>query len=40
MSLTGKLDMGIIACRELVSDAWRLADEFETALKELLNATA
>jgi diacylglycerol O-acyltransferase / wax synthase len=40
MSLTGKLDMGIIACRELVFDVWRLADEFETALKELLDATA
>ncbi len=40
MSLTGKLHMGIIACRELVSDVWRLADEFETALKELLDATA
>jgi diacylglycerol O-acyltransferase / wax synthase len=40
MSLTGKLGVGIIACRELVSDVWRLADEFETALKELLNATA
>jgi diacylglycerol O-acyltransferase / wax synthase len=40
MSLTGKLDMGIIACRELVSDVWRVADEFETALKELLDATA
>jgi diacylglycerol O-acyltransferase / wax synthase len=40
MSLTGKLDIGIIACRELVSDVWRLADEFETALKELLDATA
>ncbi|HZA09180.1 WS/DGAT domain-containing protein [Mycobacterium sp.] len=36
-SLTGKLDIGIIACRELVSDVWRLADEFETALKGLLD---
>jgi len=40
MSLTGKLGVGIIACWELVSDVWRLADEFETALKELLDATA
>jgi hypothetical protein len=40
MSLTGKLDIGIIACRDLVPDVWRLADEFETALKELLDATA
>lgn len=40
MSLTGKLDIGVIACRELAPDVWRLADEFETALKELLEATA
>ena len=40
ISLTGKLDIGIIACRELVSEVWRLADEFETALKELLDAAA
>jgi hypothetical protein len=26
--------------RELVSEVWRLADEFETALKELLDAAA
>jgi diacylglycerol O-acyltransferase len=40
MSLTGKLDIGIIACRQLVPDLWRLADGFETALKELLAACA
>ena len=40
ISITGKLNIGVIACRELVSDVWRLADEFETALKELLDATA
>jgi WS/DGAT/MGAT family acyltransferase len=40
MSLTGKLDIGIIACRDLVPDVWRLADGFEPALKELLDATA
>jgi diacylglycerol O-acyltransferase / wax synthase len=40
ISLTGKLDIGIIACRELVPDVWRLADGFETALKELLDAAA
>ena len=40
MSLTGKLDIGIIACRQLVPDLWRLADGFETALKELLEAAA
>ena len=40
MSLTGKLNIGVIACRELVSDVWRLADAFETTLKELLDVTA
>ncbi|HUM00336.1 MAG TPA: WS/DGAT domain-containing protein, partial [Mycobacterium sp.] len=40
MSLTGRLDIGIIACRDLVPGVWRLADEFETALKELLDAAA
>jgi diacylglycerol O-acyltransferase / wax synthase len=40
MSLTGKLDIGIIACRELVPDVWCLADGFETALKELLETAA
>lgn len=40
MSLTGKLDIGIIACRQLVPDLWRLADGFETALKELLAVSA
>jgi diacylglycerol O-acyltransferase len=39
LSLTGKLDIGIIACRELVPDVWHLADEFESALKELLDVT-
>jgi WS/DGAT/MGAT family acyltransferase len=40
ISLTGKLHIGITACRGLVPDVWRLADGFETALKELLDATA
>jgi diacylglycerol O-acyltransferase len=39
MSLSGKLDIGIVACRQLVPDLWRLADGFETALKELLEAS-
>ncbi len=39
MSLTGKLHIGIIACRELVPDVWDLADEFEGALQELVAAT-
>ncbi|KUI09890.1 diacylglycerol O-acyltransferase [Mycolicibacterium acapulense] len=38
MSLTGKLNVGIIACRKLVNDLWDLADRFETALDELLAA--
>lgn len=38
MSLTGKLNVGIIACRKLVNDLWDLADGFETALDELLAA--
>ncbi len=40
MSLSGKLHIGIIACRQLVPDVWHLADSFETALQELLAATA
>ena len=40
MSLTGKLNIGVIACRELVPDVWHLADEFQTALKKLLAITA
>jgi diacylglycerol O-acyltransferase / wax synthase len=39
MSLTGKVGIGIIACRELVPEVWRLADGFENALKELLDLT-
>jgi len=39
MSLTGKLNIGIIACRELVPDVRRLADKFDSALKELLDIT-
>ncbi len=38
MSLAGKLDIGLIGCRELVPDMWRLADLFEPALEELLDA--
>ncbi|KUI15413.1 diacylglycerol O-acyltransferase [Mycolicibacterium acapulense] len=38
MSLTGKLNVGIISCRKLVNDLWDLADRFETALDELLAA--
>jgi WS/DGAT/MGAT family acyltransferase len=39
MSLTGKLDVGIVSCPELLPDLWDMADDFEPALKELLDAT-
>jgi len=39
MSLTGKLDVGIIACPELVPDLWELADDFSVGMEELLLAT-
>jgi hypothetical protein len=38
MSLTGKLNIWLVACKELLPDLWRLADDFEAALKELLEA--
>ena len=36
MSLSGKLNVGIMSCRKLVDDLWALADRFETELDELL----
>jgi WS/DGAT/MGAT family acyltransferase len=39
MSLTGKLDVGIVSCPELLPDLWDMADDFEVALQELLDAT-
>ncbi|MBP2451455.1 WS/DGAT/MGAT family O-acyltransferase [Mycolicibacterium lutetiense] len=39
MSLTGKLDVGIMSCPELLPDLWDLADAFPVALDELLAAT-
>ena len=39
MSLTGKLDVGIIACPELLPDVWELADDFPVGMEELLLAT-
>jgi WS/DGAT/MGAT family acyltransferase len=39
MSLSGKLDVGIVSCPELLPDLWDLADDFEVALDELLRAT-
>lgn len=35
MSLSGKLNVGIVSCRKLVDDLWDLADRFEVALAEL-----
>ena len=39
MSLTGKLDVGIVSCPELLPDLWDMADDFAVALDELLDAT-
>jgi len=36
MSLSGKLDVGIVSCPELLPDLWDLADDFEVALAELV----
>jgi WS/DGAT/MGAT family acyltransferase len=39
MSLNGKLDVGLIACPELLPDLWDMADDFAVGMKELLDAT-
>jgi hypothetical protein len=39
MSLSGKLDVGLISCPELLPDLWDMADDFAVALEELLAAT-
>jgi diacylglycerol O-acyltransferase / wax synthase len=39
MSLTGKLNVGIIGCPELIPDLWDLADDFAVGMEELLVAT-
>jgi diacylglycerol O-acyltransferase len=36
LSLSGKLNVGIISCRRLVDDLWGLADGFEIELDALL----
>ncbi|MGE2689058.1 WS/DGAT/MGAT family O-acyltransferase [Mycolicibacterium pulveris] len=36
MSLSGKLNVGIISCRQLVDDLWDLADMFEAELEQLV----
>ena len=33
------LDVGLVACRELVPDLWRLTDLLQESLEELLDAT-
>lgn len=38
MSLNGKLNVGIVSCPELLPDLWDMADDFQVALDELLNA--
>ncbi|MDA4110232.1 WS/DGAT/MGAT family O-acyltransferase [Mycolicibacterium holsaticum] len=37
MSLSGKLNVGIITCRQLVDDLWDLADLFRSELRELVD---
>lgn len=36
MSLTGKLDVGLISCPELLPDLWEMADDFTAELEELV----
>jgi WS/DGAT/MGAT family acyltransferase len=36
MSVNGKLNVGVISCPDLLPDLWRLADDFNIALEELL----
>jgi diacylglycerol O-acyltransferase / wax synthase len=36
MSLNGKLNVGVISCPDLLPDLWRLVDDFDVALEELL----
>jgi diacylglycerol O-acyltransferase / wax synthase len=38
MSLSGKLDVGLISCPELVPELWEMADDFGVAMEELLAA--
>lgn len=38
MSMSGKLDVGLISCPELLPDLWSMADDFAVALEELLEA--
>jgi diacylglycerol O-acyltransferase len=38
MSMSGKLNVGIISCRQLAEDLWDLADAFAFELKSLLGS--
>jgi diacylglycerol O-acyltransferase / wax synthase len=38
MSLNGKLNIGVTSCPELLPDLWRLVDDFNVALEELLGS--
>ena len=38
MSLSGKLDVGLIACPELLPDLWEMADDFAVGMEELVAA--
>ena len=40
VSLNGKLDVGLVACPQLLPDLWDLADGLPIALKELLETTS
>jgi len=40
MSLSGKLNVGIISCPQLVENLWDLADAFAIELDNLLGARA
>ena len=36
MSLQGKLEIGLVACPNLLPDLWEMADEFAVGMEELL----
>ncbi|MCH9666679.1 MAG: wax ester/triacylglycerol synthase family O-acyltransferase [Actinomycetia bacterium] len=38
MSLSGKLNVGIVSCPELLPDLWNMADDFQVVLDQLLAA--
>ena len=38
MSYIDRIDVGLIACRELIPDIWRLADDFNASMEELKKA--